>query len=737
MIKKIISGYFSKLSEGKIHLEELYKRRSAKKKIPTMTDGEFFSYLKLSDDDLRDIREAYREREFDTAKKELLKFYRKRDFPAWFFSTLMNRKIYREYSNSYRYTMESAEKSCAHIIDSRFGESKNFGTFIDWFSDFDGRSWIFCHISDLQKKLADRHFQKLFDLSNLPLTLEFNKHHHLVDLGRAYLMSADERYAQEYVVEIEDWIEKNPVNWGVNWLEPLTVSQRLVSWLFSLGMFIPSRHISGDSFCKIMKSLLLHGAHIIEHIADRSTIPSKLIGLASALFLLASSFPEFEFLREWKERAEKTLEREASTQFSPDGVHREQSLGLQCVLTEFLLLPLIWKKMNNEPSLPALEAPVEKSLEFLMCNIQPNGRAQVFGEVPLTRVWHLEDSSQEDYRSLLALGALFFGRGDMKFIAGERYEDILWFFSREGVERYRRMTAFQPSTVSRAFNEGGYFIFRDEWDRDSTFCLFHSGPKKKWGYLEKGMEGLPRHRDLLHFSLAIRGEPFLIETGSYRGKKQFRNYFGNSSAHNVLKVGGREQSLSKSFKGTKKFLQMLKTRWLFTEDYCYAMAGIPGFEELKSLVVHRREILYLREKKWFLIKDSLEGFDEYLVELFFHFAPELEIILRGDYGCFIRGRKDYVRLNPYFPDEFSCSLNRGKNNPMAGWYAKDFMRVEPCYRLEYFARLKLPSEIYTWISWARGEFRIPSKEEIMEHFLKISEHREHRKFEEEDEYAET
>jgi hypothetical protein len=726
MFRKLISSYFSQLQEGKILLEELYRKRTAKKGVPRLSDGEFFSYIRYDDYSLRDIKEAYRDRNFERAKKALLEHYRSRKETLFLFPRAHNdeaRKILKEFNYSYRSTIEAADRICAHTMQVPAGASRSFGTFIDWFSDFDGKSWIYCHVSELNKKLYEKHFQKLYDLSNLSLTLEFNKHHHLVDLGRAYFLSKEERYAQEFVIEIEDWIEKNPVNWGVNWLEPLTVSQRVISWLFALGFFLTSPHLTPEIFCNVLKNIFIHGTYILEQCADKNTKPAKLIGLASALYLMASLFPEFEFMERWHEKGLRILEQEVALQISPDGVHREQSLGLQCLLTEFLILPLMHEKLNRKSSSPLISMTVERSLEFLLHNIQPNGKTQVFGEMPLTRVWRIGMAPHEDYKVLLALGALLFNRRDMKWAAGACEEEILWFFQEEGHRQYDAILPKPPEASSRAFGEGGYLLFRDSWEKDSNFCLFHSGPRKKWGFIEKGMEGLNLHHDLLNFVLSIRGEPFIIETGSYRGKKKFSSYFSQTGAHNVIMIDGREQSMYKNFKGSKKFLQWLKTRWLFTDEFDYVVSGSPGFEELKSHVIHRREIMYLKQKKWFVVKDTLEGFDEFVVELNYHFAPELEIILRGDYGCFIRGRRDFVRLNPYFPGEFSCSLNRGKLEPISGWYAKDFVRVEPCYRLEYYAKMKLPAELYTWVSWARGEFRIPPKEELRELFAKIGENR--------------
>ena len=71
----------------------------------------------------------------------------------------------------------------------------------------------------------------------------------------------------------------------------------------------------------------------------------------------------------------------------------------------------------------------------------------------------------------------------------------------------------------------------------------------------------------------------------------------------------------------------------------------------------------------------------------------------------------------YYPGAFECKQSRGKIEPaLSGWYSKSFNRVDPCYKIEYSSKMQLPCQIYTWISWARGEFRIPPKSDLEEAF---------------------
>lgn len=721
MFGKWLKGYFLRFSESRVLIDDIFKRRSNSKGIPSLSEGEFYSSLDFESFELKDLKLFYRERDFASAGEELLRYYRKRKkmFLLCDSNTELVKRI-KEQPYSYKYIIDKAEKICNHNISLPTGHSAEFGTFINWFSDFNSKSWMFLHSSDFLKKIADKTLMKQYDLKNLPVSLEFNKHHHFVDLGRAYFVTGDEKYTQEFVIQLEDWIERNPVNWGLSWIDPMVTAQRVISWLFSLSIFLNSPYLRGGDFYAIMKSLLLHGASMADALNDKNLRPSRMIAVGTALYLFSVIFPEFECSTRWRTKALRTLESESTSQFLSDGVYRERSIGMQMLLTEFLMLIVIADRCAGRNLPPSIVSVVERSLEFMMHVLMPTGKPIVFGDMPITHVWRFSIMTHDDFKNLLSIGALLFNRGDMKFMAENFYEDLLWFFGKTGEADYNHISKQAPSSSAVSFSDGGYFHFRDSWSKEATSCFFIANPKKRFPSLEKGLDPLTPHRDVMSFALTVRGEPFIIETGSYKGKKDFFPYFPSALAHNSLLIDGKEQSQTKNAKGNRKYMHLLKTRWLFSEEFDYLMAGNAGFEDLKSMAVHRRELIYLKEKKWFLLKDTIEGTEEFDIVNVFHFAPELDIILRGDYGCLIRGRREFMRVNPYYPGEFSCRSARGKLNPLAGWYAKDFNRAEPCQRIEYVSKIQLPAEIYTWISWARGEFRIPPKEELEGYFAKAA-----------------
>ena len=53
---------------------------------------------------------------------------------------------------------------------------------------------------------------------------ELSRFQHFTILGQAYILSKEEKYAQEFVNQVTDWIEHNPVGFGVNWACPMDVA---------------------------------------------------------------------------------------------------------------------------------------------------------------------------------------------------------------------------------------------------------------------------------------------------------------------------------------------------------------------------------------------------------------------------------------------------------------------------------------------------------------------------------
>jgi len=58
---------------------------------------------------------------------------------------------------------------------------------------------------------------------------ELNRHQYWLQLGRAYWLTGDSRYARAIVDQLESWLEANPPLTGINWASMLEIGLRTIS----------------------------------------------------------------------------------------------------------------------------------------------------------------------------------------------------------------------------------------------------------------------------------------------------------------------------------------------------------------------------------------------------------------------------------------------------------------------------------------------------------------------------
>ena len=132
---------------------------------------------------------------------------------------------------------------------------------LDWHKDFkSGFKWE-------KGKFYQDYIQ--VDLSNnadVKVPRELSRSHHLLWLGQAYLLTKNEKYVNEFIFQIENWIDENPIMKSINWGCAMDVSIRAINWIYALNMFINSVNISESFIKKINCSLFEHGWFIYRNL---------------------------------------------------------------------------------------------------------------------------------------------------------------------------------------------------------------------------------------------------------------------------------------------------------------------------------------------------------------------------------------------------------------------------------------------------------------------------------------
>lgn len=529
---------------------------------------------------------------------------------------------------------------------------------IDWHKDFkSGYRW---NPKTYYKEIKYGHNEGV----DIKVPWELSRFQHLPTLGKAYWVTNNERYAQEFVAQITDWIENNPPRFGVNWTCPMDVAIRVINWICGFYFFKISSEISNEFLSKFLRSLLIHGRHIRTNLEqDWGKINSNhYLSDIAGLIYLGVMFPEFKEAKRWRDFGLKELVSEMDKQVYPDGVDYECSISYhRMVLELFLSSTLLCLNNPNmfEEKIPNITDPnsenhqeaacpawcpfpnwymkrLEKMIEFVACYTKPDGTAPQIGDNDDGRLHILSDYgswNRLDHRYLLSIGAVLFKRPDFAKAAGQFHEESFWLLGEEGsiafqkllktnnsvAQRLNNSSSISRSLESRSFDSGGFYIMREKDNYmivDCTPCNL----KAPSGH---------RHNSRLSFELYAGDKSFIIDPGAYiyTASPQWRNLFRSTAYHNTIVVDGQEQNnLNREDMFWLGYEAKVKAnRWETNKEYDFLDVQHKGYERLKNPVIHRRQITFNKKEGFWTIKDILTGQGNHTFDIYFHFAP-MEVI---------------------------------------------------------------------------------------------------------------
>ena len=220
----------------------------------------------------------------------------------------------------------------------------------------------------MRQKIYGERLHETLKMGPLRATWDLNALHQLVELGKAYWLTSEERYASQYLLQSLDWMEKNPPNMGINWVDEMAVARRAIAWVFALELFLSSPSLSGDFVLRAVKMALMHGAYLadyLHHSRDEDRSGYRLAATA-ALHLVACAYPEFRTSARWREIAETLFAAVLEDELGADGAHRSGSLDMHRLCCEFAVLPhLLARYGGHKLSAPSRNLTVQ-ALGFML-----------------------------------------------------------------------------------------------------------------------------------------------------------------------------------------------------------------------------------------------------------------------------------------------------------------------------------------------------------------------------------
>lgn len=390
-----------------------------------------FHPVKLSDKDFLDATGC------ETKKKI---FYRSP--PRFFFNTHDKERVVEiikeEYSTSLEQTINDTDEICNHIFDLLGSGKTELGKEINWHLDFkSGFRW-----NPKEYYLWTGKHVILNDDSDVKVPWELSRCQHFVTLGKAYWYIGDEKYAKEFVSEVESWIENNPVELGVNWACTMDVAIRVVNWIWGYYFFCNSKTLTKEFKIKFFKSLFLHGRHIINNLEFGHIRGNHYLSDIVGLIYLGIFFQETKDGKKWLEKGLSALKEEIVLQVYPDGVDFEGSISYHRLVIELFLSATLLCIKNGITFSEWYMNRLEKMIEFVMYYTKPDGTAPQIGDNDDGRLHILSNYgswNRLDHRYLLSVGAGLFKREDFKRAAGGFHEEAFWLLGEEGLNSFEAL----------------------------------------------------------------------------------------------------------------------------------------------------------------------------------------------------------------------------------------------------------------------------------------------------------
>lgn len=244
-------------------------------------------------------------------------------------------------------------------------------------------------------------------------------------------------------------------------------------------------------------------------------------------------------LPEWFDFAGDVIQRKPRT-FDRDGGMYESINYASFGITEALLLRMAW--LNSHPGAKLEDIPQMELIAPFFCHVA----------YPRTGMLHSINFG-DSHKNVTGEGSML-----LAYAMGAENPDVLWYLAqlepgqhREGfplhfpmgflyTPRDRKAPATPGLPQSHLWTDFGWATMRDSWEPDATMLAVKSGAT--WNH---------SHADANSLILFHKGVDIIKDAGncSY-GKPEYRKYFFQSEAHNVVRFDGEGQPTFQQYHGT-------------------------------------------------------------------------------------------------------------------------------------------------------------------------------------------
>ncbi|RQO77101.1 heparinase [Pedobacter sp. KBW01] len=489
-----------------------------------------FGSINLSHPGLENVAKAMAKNDYEKAATQLLAYFRKS-------------KAALSPGQTTQKVNPNTQQLADDILLHKFKPHKGYGTF-DYGKDI---NWQFRPVKD----------QLLNTFLHRTTFWE--------SLGTVYLATGDERYAKEWVFEVQDWINKNKQGAYADdkdyaW-KAFVVSFRLNNWATFFNQFINSPNFTPKFLLAFLNAYNEQANYVMANYTDMG---NHRLYEAEHLLLAGTSFPEFNQANTWRKSGITVLNAEITKQVYPDGVQFELSPSYHIgTISTFLRALKMAKDAGTASDFPqSYRNLVEKMCTAVPKFSFPDYTFPLYGNSFITNKTQMMKNYQ-------AWAEVFPGNSEIAYFATG---------GKSGA---------QPAYLSSALNNAGFYAFRNGWDQKATVMQIKAGPPAEFH----------SHPDNGNFVLWVKGRNFTPDAGSFiyanvgNQENSKRDWYRSTKAHQTLMLD------DKTIENNAKLI-----KWQPVGDVQELSYSNPGYKGLD----HQRTFLFI-DQSYFIIIDKANG----------------------------------------------------------------------------------------------------------------------------------
>ncbi|MGD9495485.1 MAG: heparinase II/III family protein [Armatimonadota bacterium] len=464
-------------------------------------------------------------------------------------------------------------------------------------------------------------------------------------LGRAYLLTGDERYAHTFAWIFGSWYDhQDAIREGQGGLGfdpmyrayyPGIRARILTDNYYCLAR---SEALTPELHLKLLKALLGACSWLHAENAPRYRRGNQQVAAVLGCGIVGLVFPEFRDAQAWVELAQRRMREHMLDDFYADGGHKELCTQYHKTVLRDVGYVALTAEANGRAGLfgdPEAGPALERAYEWLAKLVMPTGETPALHSAVFAT----------DYAIHLELAARHFGRGDFAWLAQRFWARGLAPSQKAAFAPDCYMLAApseaapmpapeRPEWLSLHLAESGFALMRTGWEPRDRYLVAQHG----WANTGHAYPGA------LHFIYEANGELVASAPGSPRSYRHpAYAYCHTTPAHNCVTIDGESYPNVNGIApgGTCDFLADLPGAWMFSGSH-------EGYLDTKGATI-RRDLLVIKDGP-VLIRDRIEGGAGHEAQWNFH-SP-LAMAVGDDRGVRLSGLTDYA-LRPAWPGEIT------------------------------------------------------------------------------------